>query len=115
MEGSVQRGKGGVRVNAQLIDAEPGAHVWAERFDKPRGDLFVMQDEITARLARMVGIELVAAEDRRAARQRPENSDAIDLAMRGRAAWNQPLTLSRAREVPRLFAAALVLAEQHPA
>jgi len=42
-----------------------------------------MQDEITTRLARMVGIELVAAEGRRAARERPESWDAIDLAMRG--------------------------------
>jgi TolB-like protein/class 3 adenylate cyclase len=115
MEGSVQRGESSVRVNAQLIDAETGAHVWAERFDKPRGDLFGMQDEITARLARMVGIELVAAEGRRAARERPEKSDAIDLAMRGRAAWNQPLTLSRVREVRRLFEAALVLDEQNVA
>jgi TolB-like protein/class 3 adenylate cyclase len=109
MEGSVQRGVDRVRVNAQLIDAETGAHVWAERFDKPRSDLFGMQDEITARLARMVGVELVAAEGRRAARERPENSDAIDLAMRGRAVWNQPLTLSRVREARGFFEAALAL------
>jgi TolB-like protein/class 3 adenylate cyclase len=115
MEGSVQRGEGGVRVNAQLIDAETGAHVWAERFDKPPGDLFGKQDEITTRLARMVGIELVAAEGRRAARERPESSDAIDLAMRGRAVWNQPLTLSRVREARRLFEAALVLDPQNVA
>jgi TolB-like protein len=38
-----------LRVNAQLIDAESGAYLWAERFDKPRADLFDMQDEITAR------------------------------------------------------------------
>jgi len=115
MEGSVQRGEGSVRVNAQLIDAETGAHVWAERFDKPPGDLFGKQDEITTRLARMVGIELVAAEGRRAARERPESSDAIDLAMRGRAVWNQPLTLSRVREARRLFEAALVLDPQNVA
>jgi hypothetical protein len=64
MEGSVQTSGSGdrVRVNAQLIDTETGAHLWAERFDKPRGDIFEMQDEITTRLARTVGIELVAAE-----------------------------------------------------
>ena len=113
LEGSVQRGEASLRVNAQLIDAETGAHVWAERFDKPCGDLFGMQDEITSRLARLVGVELVAAEGRRAARERPENSDAIDLAMRGRAVWNHPLTASRVREARRLFEAALVLDEQN--
>jgi TolB-like protein/class 3 adenylate cyclase/tetratricopeptide (TPR) repeat protein len=115
MEGSVQRGERSVRVNAQLIDAQTGAHVWAERFDKPRGDPFGMQDEITARLARMVGIELVAAEGRRAARERPGNPDAADLAMRGRAVWNQPMTLDRAREARRLFEAALVFDDQNVA
>jgi TolB-like protein/tetratricopeptide (TPR) repeat protein len=115
MEGSVQRGEDTVRVNAQLIDAETGAQVWAERFDKPRGDLFGMQDEITARLARMVGIELVAAEGRRATRERPRNSDAVDLALRGRAVWNQPLSVSRVREARRLFEAALALDDQNVA
>ena len=83
MEGSVQGGADRIRVNAQLIDTETGAHLWAERFDKPRADIFDMQDEITTRLARTVGIELVAAEGRRAERERPNNMDAVDLAMRG--------------------------------
>src|SRR6202034_4038806 len=51
LEGSVQRGAGRMRVNVQLIDAETGNHLWAERFDKPLADLFDMQDEIVARLA----------------------------------------------------------------
>ena len=51
LEGSVQRGGDRMRVNVQLIDAESGAHLWAERFDKPVADLFDMQDEIVARLA----------------------------------------------------------------
>jgi class 3 adenylate cyclase/TolB-like protein len=52
VEGSVQPGADRLRVNAQLIDAESGAYLWAERYDKPRADLFAMQDEITSRLAR---------------------------------------------------------------
>ena len=52
LEGSVQRGGNRMRVNVQLIDAETGNHLWAERFDKPLADLFDMQDEIVARLAR---------------------------------------------------------------
>jgi TolB-like protein len=66
LEGSVQRGGNRVRVNVQLVDAETGNHLWAERFDKPLADLFDMQDEIVARLAGALNSELVAAEARRA-------------------------------------------------
>jgi TolB-like protein len=51
LEGGVQRSGNRMRINVQLIDAETGAHVWAERFDKPVANLFNMQDEIVARLA----------------------------------------------------------------
>ena len=66
LEGSVQRGGGRMRVNAQLIDAGSGNHLWAERFDKPLADLFDMQDEIVARLANALDAQFVAAEARRA-------------------------------------------------
>src|SRR6202022_3407898 len=49
LEGSVQRGGNRMRVNVQLIDAQTGNHLWADRFDKPLADLFDMQDEIVAR------------------------------------------------------------------
>ena len=107
MEGSVQGGSDRIRVNAQLIDATTGAHIWAERFDKPRADLFDMQDEITTRLARIVGVELVAAESRRAERERQGNMDAVDLAMRGWAILNQPLSLRGHRAACDLFEEAL--------
>ena len=68
LEGSVQRGENRMRVNVQLIDAENGSHLWAERFDRPVADLFDMQDEIVARLAGQLGTRLVAAEARRSAR-----------------------------------------------
>ena len=55
-----------MRVNVQLIDAESGNHLWAEQFDKPLADLFVMQDEIVARLANALNAQLAAAEARRA-------------------------------------------------
>src|SRR5260370_6737025 len=113
MEGSVQGGGDRIRVNAQLIDTETGSHLWAERFDKPRADIFDMQDEITTRLARTVGIELVAAEGRRAERERPNNMEAVDLAMRGWAILNQPLSLQRAREARELFDAALRLDDRN--
>ena len=64
LEGSVQRGGNRMRVNVQLIDAETGNHLWADRFDKPLADLFDMQDEIVARLANALNAQLAAAEAR---------------------------------------------------
>ena len=51
LEGSVQRDQNRVRVNAQLVDAETGAHLWADRFEEDLADLFKLQDEVVARLA----------------------------------------------------------------
>ncbi len=91
LEGSVQRGGNRLRVNVQLIDAESGSHLWAERFDKPVADLFDMQDEIVARLARQLDAELIAAEARRA--ERAPNPNSTDFTFRGAAilnsAWNK--------------------------
>src|SRR5665811_1007952 len=68
LEGSVQRAGNRMRVSVQLIDAESGNHLWAERFDKPLADLFDMQDEIVARLANALDSQLIVAEARRAER-----------------------------------------------
>jgi TolB-like protein/Flp pilus assembly protein TadD len=81
LEGSVQRGGRRMRINAQLIDAESGNHLWAERFDKPVADLFDMQDEIVARIANRLSVELVSAEARRS--ERAPNPDSIDLLFQG--------------------------------
>jgi adenylate cyclase len=58
LEGSVQRSGNRMRVNVQLVETDTGAHLWAERFDKPVADLFDMQDEIVSRLANRLGQEL---------------------------------------------------------
>jgi adenylate cyclase len=81
LEGSVQRDQNRLRVNAQLIDGESGAHLWAERFEDNVADLFKLQDQVVARLANTLNLELVKAEAEKAARSK--NPDAIDLAMRG--------------------------------
>ncbi len=109
LAGSVQSSAKRMRVNAQLIDAETGAHIWADRFDKPREDLLEVQDEITARLARALGVELIAEEGRRAEREAPHRQDADDLAMRGWAIYNQPMTLNRTQRAGALFEDALRL------
>jgi adenylate cyclase len=85
LEGSVQREGSRVRVNAQLIDAETGAHLWAERFDEDVTDLLKLQDEVVARLANASGMELVKAEAARSATVK--NPDATDFVMRGKALW----------------------------
>ena len=74
LEGSVQRDANRVRVNAQLIDAESGAHLWADRFDEGVVDLFKLQDEVVTRLARTLQIELVNAEAQRSLHDRPTQS-----------------------------------------
>ena len=87
LEGSVQRSGDRLRVNVQLIDAETGTHLWAERFDKPVADLFDMQDEIVARLANQLGTQLIAAEARRA--EQAPHPDSVDLYYQGLAWFNK--------------------------
>src|SRR5262249_21308333 len=90
LEGSVQRGCNRIRVNVQLIDADTGNHLWAERFDKPVADLLDMQDEIVARLASQLGTQLISAEARRA--ERAPQPDSMDLYFRGMACMYKGLT-----------------------
>ena len=82
LEGSVQRDGTRVRVNAQLIDAQSGAHLWADRFEEDIADLFKLQDEVVARLASSLSWALANAEAEKGARSK--NPDVIDLTMR---AW----------------------------
>jgi TolB-like protein/Flp pilus assembly protein TadD len=111
LEGSVQRGGNRLRVNVQLIDAETGNHLWAERFDKPLADLLDMQDEIVSRLANELGEELIVAEARRA--ESAPNPTSMDFLFQG---WNwfnkgfTPEYMLRARE---FFERALALDPRH--
>jgi TolB-like protein/class 3 adenylate cyclase/tetratricopeptide (TPR) repeat protein len=99
LEGSIQRAGARMRVNVQLIEAETGAHLWAERFDKPVGDMFDLQDEIVARLAAQLNVQLVTHEARRA--QRMPSPDSMDHYFQG-VAWAQkgtsPQHMARAQE-----------------
>ena len=103
LEGSVQRDANRVRVNAQLIDAESGAHLWADQFEEDVVDLFKLQDEVVARLARTLQIELVNAEAQRSLHDRPRNPDAVDLTMRGWALFNQVVHESQSTRSPSLI------------
>jgi tetratricopeptide (TPR) repeat protein len=94
-----------MRVNVQLIDAETGSHLWAERFDKPLADLFDMQDEIVARLANALDTQLVAAEARRA--ERAPTPDSMDLYFQGQAWLNEGRTPDNVGQARGLFDRAL--------
>jgi TolB-like protein/cytochrome c-type biogenesis protein CcmH/NrfG len=107
LEGSVQRGGNRMRVNVQLIDAESGHHLWAERFDKPVADLFDMQDEIVARLASELSTALIAQEARRAAKS--PNPDSIDHYFQGWAWFEKGTTRENVSEARRCFERALAL------
>ena len=105
LEGSVQRSGTRMRVNVQLIDAESGNHLWAERFDKPLADLFDMQDEIVARLAGTLNAQLVAAEARRAERAPTPNS--MDLYFQGLAWLNMGPSPNKVAQARSFFDRAL--------
>jgi adenylate cyclase len=109
LEGSVQRLNEKITVNAQLISTETGAHVWADRFDGERNRLGDLQVEFVARLANSLGVELVRAESLRAARIRPNNPDAVDFEMRGRAALGKGFAIDNVTEAGEDFERALRL------
>ena len=99
LEGSVQRSGERMRVNVQLIEAETGLHVWANRFDKPVAELFGMQDEIVARIANELSAQIVSVEARRA--EISASPDLLDYVFRGHDWINKgvnPESLMKARE-----------------
>ena len=90
LEGSAQRDQNRVRINAELIDGETGAHLWADRFEEDVANLFKLQDEVVGRLANTLRYELVRAEAQKDVGSK--NPDAIDFVMRGKALLWVPYT-----------------------
>jgi TolB-like protein/class 3 adenylate cyclase len=108
LEGSVRQSGNQIRVNAQVIDAETDAHLWAERFDFDRGDLFALQNNLTGRIANMLNLELI---DTEAARP-TVRSDALDYILRGRAASSKPPSPEKYEESIAWYERALALDPQ---
>jgi len=103
LEGSVRRAGDDLRVTAQLIDAENGAHIWADKFDRKMADVFLIQDElvgkIVAKIAGGYGV-IENTEAKSAARKSPDQTQAYDLVLRAHdvmAAWTHE-SFSKARE-----------------
>jgi adenylate cyclase len=112
LEGSVQPSGDRLRVNAQLIDTESDAHLWADRFDESRSDLLQMQDAIVHRIANSIGIKLTDVRAREA-QTRAANPNAEDLAFRCSAALMRTLWTSERDSAFRLCEQALEIDPQN--
>jgi adenylate cyclase len=84
LEGSVRKAGNRVRVTGQLIDAENGSHLWAERYDRELVDIFAVQDDIAAQIVGALKIKLIDASRARSSRVETDNPEAYDCVLRGR-------------------------------
>jgi TolB-like protein/Tfp pilus assembly protein PilF len=84
LEGSVRKAGNRIRVNAQLIDASTGGHVWANRFDRDLTDIFAVQDELTREIVAALKLKLATGAQDRLARGRAVNIEAYEFFLRGR-------------------------------
>ena len=107
VEGSVRRSGEPLQVNAQLIDAETGAHAWADRFDVDRADVAKAQNNIISRLARTIQLQLLEAAGREIEREDPEKLSASDLTLLGWAWYYRPISKEQAQNALRAFEKAL--------
>jgi TolB-like protein/class 3 adenylate cyclase len=100
LEGSVRRSGAEVRVNAQLIDATTGGHVWADRYDGDLKNIFAFQDKVTRNVVTALAVELTKDDRERVARRGTGNAQAYDVFLKG---WQHYL-----RQTPEDFRAAIV-------
>jgi adenylate cyclase len=105
LEGSVRRAGNQARINAQLIDADTDAHLWADRFDRDAADLLLLENEITGRIARAVQAQLYIAEGNR----QTDKPDALDFLMRGRAELSKTVSKPTRDAAVEYFEKALAL------
>ena len=84
LEGSVRRAGNRVRINVQLIDAETGGHVWADRYDRDLEDIFLVQDEVTRSIVQTMAVTLTGTEKARWQERGKVNVEAYDCVIRAR-------------------------------
>jgi len=109
VQGAVQRAGDRVRMNVSLADLSTGRDVWSDRFDGDRTNLAALQEQVTARLARSLNVELIQAESRRGQMDQSTNPDAVDFSMRGWAKLYEPRTEVTNAQANKLFDSALRL------
>ena len=83
LEGSVRRAGDKIRINAQLIDATTGGHLWAERYDRDLKDIFALQDEVTQKIVAALAVKLTEDEQKRLVRKYTDNIEAYDFYLQG--------------------------------
>jgi tetratricopeptide (TPR) repeat protein len=101
LEGSVRRVGNKVRINAQLIDATTGGHIWADRYDGAFEDIFTLQDKVTSKIVSTLAIKLTAGEQNQITQKETDNTEAYDTFLKG---WEQYL-----RQTPESFRQAISL------
>ena len=109
LEGSVRKAGNRMRIAGQLIDAETGAHLWADRFDGALEDMFDLQDHVTESVVGAIAPKLQHEEMKRAARKPTENLDAYDYYLRGLAKARRLTTMEANHEALQLFCKAIEL------
>ena len=102
LEGSVRRVGDKVRINAQLIDATTGGHLWAERYDGAIQDIFALQDKVTTHIVSSLAVKLTADEAARTARRETPSAEAHDAFLKGWAHYIQTTPEDYAKAVPLL-------------
>ena len=102
LEGSVRKAGNRVRITGQLVEAQTGMHLWAERYDRPLDDIFAVQDEITLAIVGAIEPSLRQAEIVRVRRSRPESLDAYDLVLRALPSLYTAMPEDAAKAVPLL-------------
>ncbi len=89
LEGSIQKEKDNIRINAQLVNVADGAHLWAESFDRKLEGIFAVQDEISKAIVNVLRIELVAGQEYMLVKRYTQDPDAYNLYLEGRFNWNK--------------------------
>jgi adenylate cyclase len=97
VEGSVRRAGDAIRINAKLIDAETGVHLWVERYDRPIQDIFAVQDDVTRNIVTALALTLTDKEKQRVARRYTRSVEAYDLFLRGQSFYARSTEEDNAR------------------
>jgi adenylate cyclase len=96
LEGSIRKASNRIRVTGQLIDTLTGSHIWAERYDRVIEDIFAVQEEVTQAIVAAIAPQIALAEQSKAARRRPDDLSAYEIALRAWArAWEAHDKLDR--------------------
>ena len=113
LEGSVQKTDGSVRINAQLIDAVSGNHIWAERYTRDLKDIFKLQDDIVQAIVSNLALSISTAERSRVLNKKNENLEAYDYILKGYYFFSRR-TREAANRAAEMFSKAIEIDSSYP-